>query len=102
MKKIHKSEESRIISGVFGGLGEHYDIDPNLLRLLGILVCILSGIVPFVIAYIVACVIIPEKKEKTNQIPIYRKWWFWVVSSLLLLYFLFMFMMYMAKLFYSN
>ena len=60
-KKLYRSKKQRIIAGVCGGIGEYSKIDPTVVRLLWILGTLISfgaGI----IAYIIACIIIPEKK----------------------------------------
>lgn len=71
MKKLYKSKNDRIISGVLGGLGEFYAVDPTLVRLGYIALVILTGIFPGIIAYIIASIIVPERpthitEEKTE------------------------------------
>lgn len=62
MKKIYRREDNKIIAGIFGGLGEYLDIDPVILRLIGLLVCFLTAVIPFLLAYVIAIFIIPRKK----------------------------------------
>lgn len=58
-KKIYRSKSNRIISGVCGGLGEYFNIDPNIIRLFWLLLSIsTSG--GGIIAYIVCSIVIPE------------------------------------------
>ena len=61
-KKIYRSRKDSIIGGVCGGIAEYFDIDPNLVRLLAILIVFLGGV--GVIAYIIAWVIIPQNPEQ--------------------------------------
>jgi phage shock protein C len=61
MKKLYKSDTDKVISGVIGGLGEYTDIDPTLLRLAYILVAIVTALIPSLIVYIIASVIVPHK-----------------------------------------
>jgi phage shock protein PspC (stress-responsive transcriptional regulator) len=49
-----------MIAGVAGGLGEYLGVDPTIVRLL-ILVSLLLGIFPTILAYLAAWVIIPEE-----------------------------------------
>lgn len=63
MKKLYKSAENKVFAGVLGGLGEYFDIDPVLLRLAYLLVLVLTGVFPGVIAYIIAAVIVPKKPK---------------------------------------
>ncbi len=60
MKKIHLSKTDRKLGGVLGGIGETFTIDPTLLRLIFVFVTLLTGIVPGVLTYLVAWLIIPE------------------------------------------
>jgi phage shock protein C len=65
MDKIYLSETDRKIAGVCGGLGEYFDKDPTLIRILFILVIILSfgfGI----LAYVAMWLVIP-KRPKTDR-----------------------------------
>jgi len=60
MKKLYRSKTDRKIAGIFGGIGELYNIDPNLLRILSILLLFLTGFIPILFTYIIAWIIIPE------------------------------------------
>jgi len=64
MKNLYKSKTNKIISGVVGGLGEYFNIDPTLLRLIWLLVVMFTGFFPGILTYIIACFIIPDKVEK--------------------------------------
>ncbi len=57
-KKLYRSVEDKKIAGVCGGLGEYFDIDPTIIRLiwLAMLFAVGSG----VLAYIIAWIIVPE------------------------------------------
>lgn len=58
-KRLHRSNENKVIAGVCGGIAEYFDMDPTLIRLAWILFCALGG--SGVLAYIIAALIIPEK-----------------------------------------
>ena len=60
MKILYKSSDDFKISGVCGGVGEYFDIDPTLIRLGMIILTILTGVVPGIIGYVVAVIIIPK------------------------------------------
>lgn len=68
MKKLYKSEKSKIFGGVIGGLGEYFDVDPLLFRVIWLLVVIFTGIVPGVVAYLFALIIIPRKPSGVKNI----------------------------------
>lgn len=56
-KRLYKSRTNRVFFGVCGGIGEYFNIDPTIIRLLLVLLgCTGSGI----LAYIVAAIIMPE------------------------------------------
>jgi len=58
VKKLYRRKKNRIIAGVCGGIGEYFNIDPTIIRLLWVLFTLLGG--SGIIAYIVAWIIIPE------------------------------------------
>ncbi len=58
-KRLHRSNENKVVAGVCGGIAEYFDMDPTLIRLAWILFCALGG--SGVLAYIIAAIIIPEK-----------------------------------------
>ena len=60
-KKLYKSSENRMISGVCGGIAEYFGIDATLVRLGWVLFCALGG--SGFLAYVVAAVIIPRDLE---------------------------------------
>lgn len=64
MKKLYLSTKDRKISGVCGGIAEYFDVDSSVVRLAWILVTILTGIVPGIIGYIVAAIVIPKESQQ--------------------------------------
>lgn len=60
MKKLYLSNEDKKMAGVCGGIGEYFDTDPTLIRIAWIVVTIATGIVPGIIAYVVAAVVMPS------------------------------------------
>ena len=59
MKVITRERWDKKIGGVLGGLGRYFNIDPTILRLLAILICIFTAVVPLLIAYVIAWALIP-------------------------------------------
>lgn len=55
-KKLFKSSSNKMICGVCGGIGEYFNIDPTIIRLLFVL---LAFTTTGIFAYIIAAVIIP-------------------------------------------
>ncbi len=64
MKRIYRSQEDKKIAGILGGIGELFDIDPTLLRLLFVFIGLATGIVPLIVAYFVGWIIIPKGKDQ--------------------------------------
>lgn len=55
-KKLYRSNTNKMICGVCGGIGEYFDINPTIIRLLwAVLACSGTGIV----VYLIAAIIIP-------------------------------------------
>jgi len=64
-KKLYRSDENKIFAGVCGGIGEHTDIDPVIIRLIWVLLSLFAGLgLLGLIAYLIAVLIIPAKPEK--------------------------------------
>jgi len=60
IKKLYRSKTDKVIAGVCGGLGDYFEIDPVLVRLLWVLLIFGYGFGVF--AYLIAWLIIPLKK----------------------------------------
>lgn len=64
VKRLHRSKRERILAGVCGGLGEYFNIDPTLVRVLFILFALVVG--GGILLYIILWIIIPEEPEDTE------------------------------------
>lgn len=62
MRHIYLSKKQKKIFGVCGGIGEAYDIDPTLVRLVMIFLCLTTGILPLLLTYLIAWVIVPKEQ----------------------------------------
>lgn len=70
-RKLYKSREDKIIDGVFGGIAEYIDVDPTLVRLVGVLL-FLAQAGGMIVFYILASIIIPvapASDKKTEKEP---------------------------------
>ena len=65
IKKIYRSKKDRIIVGVAGGLGEYFEIDPIIFRVLFILLLFAGGFA--LLLYIVLALVIPLKPENSKS-----------------------------------
>ena len=59
-KRLYKSSTNRVLCGICGGIGEYFNIDPTIIRL--IFVLFVFGVGSGLLAYIVAAIIMPEQK----------------------------------------
>jgi phage shock protein C len=68
MKRLYRSKKDRILGGICAGLGEHLDVDPNIIRLIWVSVTLLSfGI--GIIVYTLAWILIPEPGSEDGILP---------------------------------
>lgn len=68
MKKIYRSNTNYVWKGIFGGLGEYFNIDPVLFRIIFIFFVLATGIVPGLFTYIIAIFIIPKKPIQEAEV----------------------------------
>jgi phage shock protein C len=61
MKKLYRSKESAIASGIFSGLGEWMEVTPLIIRMGYIVLILLTGIIPGIALYLILHFIIPKK-----------------------------------------
>jgi phage shock protein PspC (stress-responsive transcriptional regulator) len=64
MKKLTRSKDDRVLFGVCGGIGQYFDVDPVIIRIIFIILLFTGG--TGFLAYIIAIFIIPEGRN-TNQ-----------------------------------
>ena len=62
MKRLYRSSTNKVIAGVCGGIGEYFDIDPVIIRLVWILFLFIGA---GIIAYIIAWIVIPKSTKKS-------------------------------------
>jgi len=67
MKKLYRSTENKKIAGIFGGLGEIFNIDPTLLRFTFVFIGLVTAVIPLVLAYLVGWIIIPKGKGPSKS-----------------------------------
>ncbi|HSX05337.1 MAG TPA: PspC domain-containing protein [Candidatus Saccharimonadales bacterium] len=60
-KHLYRSASDKKIAGVCGGIGIYLDIDPTLVRLAWIVLTVLTGVVPGVIGYFIAAIVMPKE-----------------------------------------
>jgi phage shock protein C len=65
MKRLYRSSTDKKIAGVCGGLGEYFQIDPIIFRIIFV-VLVFAGFAPGVLPYIVLWILIPKKPAPIN------------------------------------
>jgi phage shock protein C len=63
MKKLYASSTDKKLAGVCGGIAEYMEVDSTIVRLLTIVLALITAVVPFCLAYIVAWIIVPRKPD---------------------------------------
>ncbi len=74
-KRLYRSRGECQIAGICGGLAVYFNVDPVLIRLIAVAVTLLTGVLPGILAYLAAWLIMPlepmpmaaESVPKTND-----------------------------------
>lgn len=67
-QKLYRSRENRMLGGVCGGLGEYFDIDPTLLRVLFVFGAFLGIPGALLLIYLVMLILVPQRPEVVTEI----------------------------------
>ena len=60
MKRLYRSRIDKKIAGVCGGIGEYLYVDPTVVRLVAVIAGLATAIIPFLVGYVIAWIIVPE------------------------------------------
>ncbi len=63
-KKLYRSRTKKMIAGVCGGLADYFDIDISLVRLIFVGISLVTAIIPMLIFYVIAWVILPVEERE--------------------------------------
>lgn len=91
MTKLYRSKDDRIFAGVAGGVGEYFNTDSTIIRLLFLLLTFVTGILPFVFFYVVAALIVPAKggtkseNEDDKDLKENKRWIRFLVTLILVI-----------------
>jgi phage shock protein C len=58
-KRLYRSRDDRMISGVAAGIAKYFNVDPTLIRLLFVVFALSGG--SGVLAYVILAVVMPEE-----------------------------------------
>lgn len=68
MNGMYKSRDNAVVFGVIGGLGEYFNIDPVLLRVI-VVVATFFGVGATIPIYLILALIMPEAPRKSGRHP---------------------------------
>ena len=60
-RRLLRSRANRVFAGVCAGVADYFGGDPTMVRLATVILAIVTGIVPMVVVYIAAAIVIPER-----------------------------------------
>jgi phage shock protein C len=67
-QKLYRSRENRMLGGVCGGLGEYFDIDPTLVRVLFVFGAFLGIPGALLLIYLVMLILVPQEPELVAEV----------------------------------
>lgn len=59
--RLYRSSTDKVLAGVCGGLGNYFNIDPTIIRVIYVLLTVFSAAFPGVVAYIILALVIPQE-----------------------------------------
>ena len=62
MKRLMLSRTDKKLAGVCGGIAEYFDMDSTIVRLLTAVIAVMTAVIPVLIAYALAWLIIPTRQ----------------------------------------
>jgi len=66
-KQLFRSQSDRMVAGVCGGLGDYFDIDPTVIRLIFVFGFFVTGSALFW-AYLIMMVVVPEEPLASQSV----------------------------------
>ena len=64
-RKLYRSRKESMIWGVCGGLAQHFNTDPTIIRLIFILTIFFGGV--GILAYIIPAIVVPLENSQTTE-----------------------------------
>lgn len=62
-KRLYRSRKEKVLSGLCGGIGEYFAVDPVIIRIIALLLLFSPVAVATFLLYIVFAVIVPKRPE---------------------------------------
>lgn len=64
-KKLYRSATNRKFAGVCGGLGEYFNVDPTLIRIIFVVAFFFAGV--GILPYIILMLVMPNRPQNIDQ-----------------------------------
>jgi phage shock protein PspC (stress-responsive transcriptional regulator) len=68
-RRLYRSPNNRVFSGVCAGVAEYWGGDPTMVRLATVIIGLLTGIIPMTVLYIIGAIIVPERDATAGLEP---------------------------------
>ncbi|MSD83600.1 PspC domain-containing protein [Lactobacillus curvatus] len=66
-KRLYKSSNNKMISGVMGGIAEYFNVDATLVRIIYVVFSAFSAAFPGIVVYIILAMVIPERPRQNKH-----------------------------------
>ena len=60
VKRLYRSSDNRVFAGICGGLGEYFDVEPTVVRVVYVLLSLLTAFMG-ILLYIILLFVIPNR-----------------------------------------
>ncbi len=64
-KRLYRTKDDRILSGLLGGIARYLDVDPAIVRMAFILVCLVQPV--FIVGYFLMAFVVPEEENAESE-----------------------------------
>lgn len=64
-KRLVRSTKNEVIAGVCGGIGEYFEVDPTIIRIIFVILAVWGGV--GIILYLIALIVMPKEGEKMDK-----------------------------------
>lgn len=62
-KRLYRSRKEKVLSGLCGGIGEYFSVDPVIIRIIALLLLFSPVALAALVLYIVFSLIVPKRAE---------------------------------------
>jgi phage shock protein C len=66
-KKLYRSIHNKMLGGICSGFAEYFELDVSIVRLIFVALDLVTGLIPMLIFYIIAWIVIPAGIPESPQ-----------------------------------